>query len=309
MRQPNWCCLTSVLVAQNSAVNELRATQVAKKVAKYVALCGSLNLKPALPSGNCQPGMLLTSEWVSRIYEIDVAARSGDITCELLAGQHTDIASVDWTRDVAVRCKGKWMFNVLDSDGNVIASLITTTTTPAEVEPVMQELRGRGVASKIVYVDNECCGVWQSIIGKVWPNARVVLDSFHAIRRLTQTTSSTRHPWHKQFCTMLSNAIFGEDAFLSSRFRKALQRSNLSREAGARLKRTCVPRSVKPQIDIEKGIERAVGEFTNRVHPKAGPLLTAKTFSAWSALKLHVRTGCICDPPDVKMHVADAKAR
>ena len=143
---------------------------------------------------------MVDSKWIANIYEADSAARSFDVTSELLAEEAGDIIAVDWTRDAGTRCQGKWMFNVTDENGKVLTSVVTATAAPAEVEPAMRDLHLRGAKPQVMYVDCECCGAWQAIVDKLWPDAYIVLDSFHAIRRLTQTTASTKHPWHADFC-------------------------------------------------------------------------------------------------------------
>ena len=73
------------------------------------------------------------------------------------------------------------------------------------------KLAQRGVNPKVVYVDDECCGAWPDILHKIWPGVEIKLDIFHAILRLTKTTSSTQHPWHSRFCNDLSKAFLQQD--------------------------------------------------------------------------------------------------
>ena len=80
---------------------------------------------------------------VSDIYEQDYQSRFPDIIAELLAEIPGDILSVDWTKGTAKRCSGAWMFNAMDSNGKIIAAILTNSTGPREVEPVMRELRAR----------------------------------------------------------------------------------------------------------------------------------------------------------------------
>ena len=284
-----------------AVLSELRATKIAKLNAKYMSLCAELGLEAAAHKNHTSANVVLDRKWVADIYDADIAARRFDITRELLAEQPADILSVDWTHDAGVRCNGKWMFNVTDADGKILNSVVTATAAPTEVEPVMRELHLRAAKPRIIYVDCECCGAWRQIIDKLWPKAHIVLDSFHAIRRLTQTTSSPKHPWHARFCRLLSQAIFVEDSVASSRFRKAVKRSKLCQATIARLKAECVTRRIKDKTDIETCIEHVLAEFENIAHEKFGPLLTPKTFAAWSALKTHIRHGCLCDPPDVDL--------
>lgn len=290
-----------------AVLNEFRATYAAKLNNKFMMLCATLGLQHPLHDGDaCAMGMV-DRKWVAGVYEDDFVARDRDVASELLAEKPSDILAVDWTRDAGVRCQGKWMFNVTGADGKVLRSVITKTTAPLEVEPVLRDLYSCGTRPRIIYVDCECCGAWRPIIEQLWPDVDIVLDSFHAIRRLTQTTSSTKHPWHARFCKRMSEAVFAEDEELSSRFHKALKRSKLSRKASIRLKAECVTRRIKDKKEIERSIEYAIAEFRSQVHETFGPLLTPKTLSAWSSLKLHVRNGCLRDPPGVDLYAIQGK--
>ena len=290
-----------------AVLNELRATHAARLNVQYMELCAALGMTPSLHAGGAGTTRMLDRKWVAQVYEGDTEARNRDIASELLAERPADILAVDWTHDAGVRCQGTWMFNATDVDGKVVASVATETTAPLEVEPVLRDLHLRGATPTIVYVDCECCGAWRPIIEKLWPGAHILLDSFHAMRRLTQTTSSTRHPWHAHFCKRVSEAVFAEDGVLSARFNKAFKRSELSRKARARLKAECVTRSIKDKGAIEKSIDDAIEEYKSRIHPTFGPLLTPKTLSAWASLRLHVRNGCLRDPPGVDLYAAQSK--
>ena len=285
--------------------NELRATKRAQLIRSYYAICNALHLHPTQTS-NCFTS--LTAKWVSDIYERDYNERAPDIALELLAEVPGEILAVDWTRDAAARCKGRWMFNALDSNGVVLTSIVTSTTSPNEIAPALRELRSRGLQPKAIYVDDECCGVWRDLVADVWPGAVVVLDAFHAIRRLTQTTTSTRHPWHKHFCKLISDAIFSDDGELSLRFRRACERGKVPSKLARKLKREHVARHVRDKALIEASIDNAIAEYSGRQHEQCGPLLTAKTSAAWECLKTHVRNGCMCDPPGVEVNVLSDKS-
>ena len=293
-----WTAIAGVL-------NELRATKHAQLARSYRVLCDALQVQPV---DTCDGYKSLTARWVNDIYERDYKERAPDIAAELLAEIPGEILAVDWTRDAAARCAGHWMFNALDSNGIILNSILTTTTSPNEIAPVLRQLRSRGLQPKAIYVDEECCGAWKGIVADIWPGAAVVLDAFHAIRRLTQTTASTRHPWHKHFCRLISDSVFGDDAELSLRFRKACERGKVQPKIARRLKREYVARHVRNKAAIETSIDEALAEYTARQHAQCGPLLTAKTFAAWGCLKAHVRNGCICDPNGVDVNVLGEKS-
>ena len=106
----------------------------------------------------------------------------------------------------------KQMINAMDSKRKILAFKLRCTSKPHEVEAVLQDLRNRGVELQVVYVDDECCGAWSDIVHAMWPGCYVHVDPMHAMRRLTQTTTSPQHPWHSEFCGTLSNAFYTFDA-------------------------------------------------------------------------------------------------
>ncbi len=291
--------------AATAALNELRATHHQALERKYTILCRMLQLRPVLASSGFPP---LTARQTSNMYDEDFRMRTPDVVSELLAEVPGEILSVDWSKDAAARCGEKWVFNAMDSNVKILASVLTATTSPAEVEPVMRDLRARGLEPKAIYVDDECCGAWKCLVAMIWPTVPVVLDAFHAIRRLTQTTASTRHPWHEQFCKTLSQAIFTYDSKLSLTFRQACIRGKVPGKLARRLKAEHVPRFVNEKGAMEVAIGNAIARYTNQSHPKAGPLLTTKTFAAWESLRGHVRAGCLCDPPGVVLNASSAKS-
>ena len=153
----SWAAITA-------ALNELRDTRKAKLEQKYIALCNELRL---IPTAACSKSAQLTSRMVTDIYDADYNSRMSDTMSEILAEAPGDILSIDWTKDSAARCGAKWLFNAMDSDGKILASILTATTSPLEVEPVMQELRKRGLELKALYVDDGCCGAWKDIIAAI----------------------------------------------------------------------------------------------------------------------------------------------
>ena len=176
----------------------------------HVELCAQLGVSrrdaPAMPQHNT-----VQAQWVRDMYIVDANERGASVTRELEAGTGTDILTMDWTVDAARRCGGSFLFYVMSSDGVVLMSELTRTTAPSEVHAPLATLKQRGVNPLVVYVDDACCDAWPRLLGMIWPNVHVRLDGMHAIRRLTQTTTSARHPWHGRFCALLSSAIYQSD--------------------------------------------------------------------------------------------------
>ena len=200
---------------------------------------------------------------------------------------------------------GKFLFNVMSGRRKVLSSTITETSSPWEVEPLMWDLKKRGVDPKVAYVDDECCGAWPTLLQQVWPAVLVRLDGFHAITRLTQTTASTQHPWHGLFCSMLSEAIYTYHSGEISRLNEARVRDGLKTAWPRGLKSKHIPRVICNAPLIFECVDKVVQFFKDHVHEEKGALLTQATCKAWSNLQKHVKSGCLCDPPGIEMNIID----
>ena len=66
-----------------------------------------------------------------------------------------------------------------------------------------------------------------------------------------------------------------------------------------------IPRMIADANKIEEAIDSVINSFANRRHEDMGPLLTPQTHAAWQNLRMHVRAGCLCDPPGVHLNIID----
>ena len=167
----------------------------------------------------------IQAQWVRDMYVLDANERCASVARELDAETGTDILTMDWTVDAARRCGGSYLFNVMSSNGVLLMSELTRTTAPYEVRAPLATLKQRGVNPLVVYVDDACCSAWPQLLGMIWPGVHVRLDAMHAMRRLTQTTMSTRHPWHGDFCAQLSSAIYQNVSHENERLSRAWRRA------------------------------------------------------------------------------------
>ena len=245
--------------------------------------------------------LTLSAEWVRNLYVADAKARSQEVAQELEAEVGDDILMLDWTKDAATRSSAKWLFNAMDSRCRLVGFKLTRSSKPREVKDLVARFAQRGVLPSLIYVDDECCGQGRSIVAEYWPQAHVRLDPFHAIRRLTKTVSSLQHPWHAEFCSRVSEAMYEYDADVLSRLKAARVSAGLCADAPRAEVRKYVPRKITNELRIAAKIEEVLKDFAGRSHADAGPLLTEATHQAWSALKLHVTTGCLCDPSGVQL--------
>jgi len=138
------------------------------------------------------------------LYMWDASERREAVSQELEAEREATILMMDWTYDAAAKCSSPRLFNVMSCDQKCLASKLTKSCSPKEVESELLKLEQRGVVPRLVYVDDHCCGVWKQLL----PHVYVRLDGMHAIRRLVRTTTSTQHPWHGAFCRALADLRF-----------------------------------------------------------------------------------------------------
>ena len=291
-----------------SAINEMRETAWARDVVlPYLRLCASIGLEPIdLTVAGTRPPCI-RAEWVRDIFVADFQSRQPAVIKELSEEPCGDVISIDWTETVAKRCGARYVFNVFDDNRKVMASVTTGTTSPHEVEQLLHGLKRRGACPAAAYVDNGCCGVWSVVLSRVWPGIIVRLDALHALKRITRTTVSPKHPWHGKFCVMMSNTIFRYSETETRRLADARIRAGLCGNLPAAVKAKHVPRDVASPQSICSCIEHVIDAFAGARHTAWGELLTPNTGRAWACLRPHVLAGCLCDPPGMEMNVFDER--
>ena len=272
-------------------------------VLRYLHLCDFLGIAPCSKIPEKLPSQYaLPEKWVRNFYMMDYRARENEIDKELGAEVGDDIMMVDWTEKAATRCSANYLFNVMAGSKKVLASVLTQSASPWEIQSLLGKLREAGVEPKVLYVDCECCGAWPSILKQVWPKAAVRLDALHALKRLTETTTSTQHPKHGKFCRMLSEAVFSHDLGVLRRLQRAVARHGMDALPQG-VKRAFVPRVIKDAPRIARSIDHIIDMFAKESDDAAGTLITAGTRNAWVHLREHVSKGCLCDPPNVNLHM------
>ena len=285
-------------------INEMKETAWAREITlRYLKLCDVLHIVPDAVPIELPSEYRLSADWVRNYFVADFQSRREDVHQEIVATIGDHVLLFDWTVDVASRCGGAAMFNVMSGAGKILASVLTETTKPYEVRPLLWSLRLRGIRPDVIYVDDECCGAWRDLVFQVWPNTVVRLDIMHAITRLARTTSSTQHPWHGEFCKKLSNAIYVYDAEESRRLRQARQRAGLTPDLPTRMLRECVPRVTRTASEIAAGLTDTMKYYKDRVHCRMGALLTPASHAALENLLKHVRNGCLCDPAGIQINM------
>jgi hypothetical protein len=284
-------------------MNELRATAwMSEVVMRYLRLCSFLKITPTKVGAHLPKMFQVTDDWVRNLYFKDAATRSEEIDREFQMERGDDILVLDWTKDVATRCGCHAVLNAMDGGRHVLLSRVTETCGPCEAQAAIVELAGRGIRPKVVYVDDECCGAWVAILRKAWPGVAIRLDGMHAISRLTRTVVCTQHPLHGEFCAKLSDAIYTYDEKEAARLRRARAREGLGHSLPNQVRNKFVPRVITDPLAILGKIESVIVDYAGRACANKEPLLTAETHKEWQHLRRHVENGCLCDPPDLKLH-------
>ena len=286
--------------AISDALNESKATSWTRDVTlRYLELCEDLGIKPERRLILPPKDYVLSSAWVRNAYMTDALQRGREITKELESELGDDVLIIDWTHDAAARCGAKVLLNIMDGRGFILMSRLTETCGPYEAQPMIAELALRGVHPRVVYVDSECCGAWPEIIHKFWPGSYIRLDAMHAMMRLTQTVTSTQHPWHARFCRTIADAVYTYDGGVMARLRCACKKEGCNSRDH---KQKVVPRIIADAPRIAAAIDEIIEKFQKTDHKSAGALLTPATTQAWANLKMHVCHGCLCDPPGMVMN-------
>ena len=248
------------------SLNEGKATTWIRSVTlPYQRICAELCLEPLRNWPASLPKeYMLSDKWVRNVYVQDAKQRDLEVTRELQATKGHEVLMVDWTKDAAKRSSATWLFNIMDNTRQVLGFRLTSTCKPCEVRDLLTELATRGTNPKVVYVDDGCCGGWRGVVRKVWPEAHVRLDPMLALRRLTQTTSSTRHPWHEEFCTHLSKSFYEWDQEALQRLRAARARDGLAPDMTRADLLKYVPRKITHKAAIVSSVENALNLFSSR---------------------------------------------
>ncbi len=304
----NFCCAMSTISSWATianVVNEMKMTRwMRESTVRYLRLCETLDVLPAETPKELPPEYKVSDKWVRELCIGEFHRKEPETFRELAAEQGDDVIVFDWTHGAASGCSAKVMFNAMSGKRKVLASALTNTCGPHEVEALMRSLAKRGIKPKVAYVDDECCGAWR-IIESIWPAIAIRLDGFHALKRLTQTTVSTQHPFHGAFCAKLSDALYTYDAGELRRLQRARTRAGMSKSLPRGMKMKYVPRIIADANKIEEAIDSVITSFANCSHEDIGPLLTPQTHAAWQNLRMHVRAGCLCDPPGVHLNIVD----
>ena len=173
-------------------MTELKAqTWMKRMVLRYLRLCEMMEITPERMPTTLPADLRVANEGVRNAFLQDGAARKEKMGKELKRGLGDEVLVLDWTRGVTTRCSGYAVSNAMDAGRGVLLSRLTATCGPWEARSAIDEFADRSVCPKVVYVDDECCGAWATLIANVWPNAVVRLDGMHAIMRLKDATALT----------------------------------------------------------------------------------------------------------------------
>ena len=289
--------------AISNAIREMQSQWWHREVQEvYHMLCEARNLTTMKESIRCPKQLHVTPPMVRKLYILDFKARENCIDESFRAEVGDDVLRVDWTNGAATRCREKHLLNIMDGQGRILTFRFTCNAKPDASKQCMQELFDRGVRPKIVYVDDECCGGWSQMLQTFWPDVVVKLDPMHAMKRLTETTSSTQHPDHGSFCSKLTSCVFKYDGKVMERISQAWLTEHGDSTLPQQVKQKYVPRIIPgPQLIVD-AIEKLLQEFRTRKHETEGMLLTVRTEKAWQLLQKHILKGCLSDPLDINLN-------
>ncbi len=161
---------------------------------------------------------------------------------------------------------------IMNEIGQVIAWQLTKTTSLDETKLLFNNLATRLTKDRsnlLIFVDN-CCTLRDKLIGMMGSNIVVKLDLFHAVQRITKTISK-RHPFFHR-CMADLKLVFRDPNDLGQ------------------IRQLHTPKS---EI-IEKNLDEFVEKWESCVHEEQ-PIITESTRKEVTALKKHIRKGCLSD--------------
>ena len=127
------------------------------KAFRYLQICEANGVTPEATPSTLPHAERCSDKWIRNLFMNDYRLRENSVASELAAERGSSIWAMDWTKDAAARSSASFLFNVMDSDGLVLASKLTKNCSPEEVAPVLRALRDRGCRPKVIYVDDGCC--------------------------------------------------------------------------------------------------------------------------------------------------------
>ena len=292
--------------AISAAISEMRARSWRRCVDEaYHALCDEFHVTPKTESIAVPNKFHITCAVVKNVYMTDFRLREDNMDRDFEKFVGDDILRVDWTHSAAIRCGGTHLLNIMDGNNNILLSKFSCNSKPYASRPFMEELFRRGARPKVVYVDEECCGGWPSVLREFWPDIAVRLDPMHAMMRLTRTTASTQHSHHGTFCASLTACIFQDNPKVLRRVCTAWSRERGTCGLPSSVKRKCVPRIIAEPHAIVAAVESLLDELHKKSYGCEGPLLTTATGVAWQALRTHILKGCLGDPPGITLNIEE----
>ncbi|KAJ3317149.1 hypothetical protein HDV06_001963 [Boothiomyces sp. JEL0866] len=136
----------------------------------------------------------------------------------------------------------------------------------------------------------------------------VLLDVFHAMKRITDTVS-VKHPFNFKFCRALSESFFFMNesdvntvtTVLKEKFGMEFEDKYL---ADPRWILARVRRKIYPKELLKTNIQNLLREYSKSKYKvgRYGEILSAETKKQFKNLLAHVEKGCIRDPEDLKVY-------
>ena len=154
----NFCCAMSTKSSWAtiaSIVNEMKMTRwMRESTVRYLKLCETLDVHPAETPKELPSEYKVSEKWVRELCIREFRCKKAETFRELAAEQGDDVIVFDWIHGAASRCNATVMFNAISGGRKVLASALTNTCGPHEVEALVRSLANRGIKPKVAYVDD-----------------------------------------------------------------------------------------------------------------------------------------------------------
>ena len=268
-------------------------------------------------TGPPPPVVPIRQVW-GREYVKDFERRRQGLESELGAIYARKILRVDHTGAVAREMRslaGKWIVNLANEDNQIATFGLVLTSARGNMSALVQSLRDRHISAgvdrpRLLYIDRDCCSEnGRKFWNENWaPGCVLKLDISHFLQRITSAVSSVGGPNHvlyNRFCADLVSCVYAENADDLAGVITAVARTAGQGPAGAEVSarrlgdfRKLVRRRV-PEADVlEDRLLRFIALYKDQRDPNGNSVLHERALSCIERQLLHVRRGCVSDPPD-----------
>ena len=281
-------------------------------------------------------GVLVSSEFVANClvseYQRQQPGLMKGIFGQFLRSDHTRSLA----RKIETSSGAMWSYSTMNQYWQVVSWVLVDSDSEQNLRCFYQGLRKRYELANVVkpsfrWVDKWCCvsppsGASSSeLLAERWDDLDSIsrdddidrskfsrnsacrehfssdtdekLNAFHCLRRLGRCCSSEAHPGYSRFMALLSNAFFLINECDLEALRSARNAIGLPPEpTKEQIRKHCRMQIPQPYV-LEKRVTAVMVALKDVKDSKGVPLYMDSMIKEWGLQRLHIRRGCLSDPP------------